>query len=240
MASAFASRRVARPGSLEVERPGRRVMPKAVNVAPSLRSSENRSVSVGLDGRKAALREEFLRDVAVVRGEALGAARGGKLLQRINEHGPRALPGDSRMHVEKIDRLVVGKRAEPDRRAVHGGDERELTFKPPRELLLVVGTRGPSLLLARGVVVGGQLLDAGAENLGKQRRVLDEERPQSELGMGDGHHRATSQVVPSFESFSTTPIAASSSRMRSASAKSLALRAESRAAMRRSISSTGN
>jgi hypothetical protein len=45
--SDFASSSVARPGSFEVERPGRRVMPKAVNVAPSLRSCENRSVSVG-------------------------------------------------------------------------------------------------------------------------------------------------------------------------------------------------
>ena len=36
------------PGSFEAERPGRRVMPKAVKVASSLRSCANNSVSVGL------------------------------------------------------------------------------------------------------------------------------------------------------------------------------------------------
>ena len=38
MASALASSSDARPGSFEVERPGRRVMPNAVKVVPSLRS----------------------------------------------------------------------------------------------------------------------------------------------------------------------------------------------------------
>src|SRR5438094_1907921 len=41
-------------------------------------------------------------------------------------------------------------------------------------------------------------------------------------------HRFNSQVVPSFESFSTTPMAASSSRMRSDSLKFFALRAAMR------------
>src|SRR6185436_19073267 len=100
--------------------------------------------------------------------------------------------------------------------------------------------RNPGFLLAFVVVVGGQLLDAGAEDLGEQRRILEEERAEGELGVGGGAHRAISHVVPSFESFSTTPTAASSSRMRSASVKFLALRAERRAAMRRSISSTGS
>ncbi len=52
------------------------------------------------------------------------------------------------------------------------------------------------------------------------------------FGMSAGGHRAISQVVPSLVSFSTTPIAASSSRMRSDSSKSLRLRAALRASIR--------
>jgi hypothetical protein len=48
IASALASSSAASPGSFEVERPGRRTMPKAVNVAFSMRVSENSCVSVGL------------------------------------------------------------------------------------------------------------------------------------------------------------------------------------------------
>ena len=47
------------------------------------------------------------------------------------------------------------------------------------------------------------------------------------MGAQRAHHRATSQVVPSLESFSSMPMAASSSRMRSDSAKFFALRAAS-------------
>src|ERR1700726_5009698 len=48
-------------------------------------------------------------------------------------------------------------------------------------------------------------------------------------------HRAISQVVPSLESLITTPIAASSSRMRSDSLKSLRARAAARSEIRSSI-----
>src|SRR6266705_3277359 len=47
-------------------------------------------------------------------------------------------------------------------------------------------------------------------------------------------HRAISQVVPSLESLMTTPIAASSSRMRSDSLKSLRARAAARSEISRS------
>src|SRR5262249_41095570 len=47
-------------------------------------------------------------------------------------------------------------------------------------------------------------------------------------------HRAISQVVPSLESLSTTPMAASSSRMRSDSLKFFAFRAALRAAIKAS------
>ena len=40
-----------------------------------------------------------------------------------------------------------------------------------------------------GVVVRGQFLDAGAENLGEQRHVLRQQRPHRDVGMGGGAHR---------------------------------------------------
>ena len=63
------------------------------------------------------------------------------------------------------------------------------------ERLLVVGGRGPGLLLRLAVVVAGQLLDAGAEDLGEQRRVRRQERTQARsFGMARGaHQRAISQ-----------------------------------------------
>src|SRR5262245_38835349 len=51
-------------------------------------------------------------------------------------------------------------------------------------------------------------------------------------GMEGGAHRAISQVVPSLESLSTMPMAASSSRMRSDSLKFFAARAAARASIR--------
>src|ERR1043166_3326450 len=56
--------------------------------------------------------------------------------------------------------------------------------------------------------------------------------PERGVGM---LHRLTSHVVPSLESFSTIPWAASSSRMRSDSLKSFALRAALRSAIRPSM-----
>jgi hypothetical protein len=48
IASALASSSAASPGSFDAERPGRRVMPKAVKVVSSLCDVENSAVSVGL------------------------------------------------------------------------------------------------------------------------------------------------------------------------------------------------
>src|SRR5205085_1284847 len=53
-------------------------------------------------------------------------------------------------------------------------------------------------------------------------------------------HRATSQVVPSLESFNTTPIAASSSRIRSASLKFFLARASVRLASKASTATESN
>src|SRR4029077_6333155 len=86
-----------------------------------------------------------------------------------------------------------------------------------------------------GVVVGGQFLDTVAKDFPQQRRIRREKWAYTKLGMCNGHHRAIPQVVPSLESFSTTPIAASSSRMRSDSLKFLAARAAALASMRLAI-----
>src|SRR3954452_10646163 len=76
-----------------------------------------------------------------------------------------------------------------------------------------------------------------------QQNGADDHRPFDEdvippmfwerrVGLG---HRAISQVVPSLESLMTTPIAASSSRMRSDSLKSFRARAAVRSAINESI-----
>src|SRR5271166_2561039 len=72
---------------------------------------------------------------------------------------------------------------------------------------------------------------------------MPRERRVGPLNLGPGRgfrsvllaHRATSQVVPSLESLSTIPIAPSSSRIRSASLKFLAVRAALRAVISDSI-----
>ena len=75
---------------------------------------------------------------------------------------------------------------------------------------------------------------SGGRNGGKGTAVRARRRkPDKWPGVGNddrlpviaNHHLAGSQVVPSLESLSTTPKAASSSRIRSASAKFFALRA---------------
>src|SRR6185437_7551882 len=96
----------------------------------------------------------------------------------------------------------------------------------------IVSCRRPGLLLRRGVIVGREVLNAVAKNFAQYQRIRRQERPQAELGVRNGHHRATFQLVlPSFVSSSSTPIDLSSSRMRSASLKFLAARAALRAAI---------
>src|SRR5262249_2788190 len=100
-----------------------------------------------------------------------------------------------------------------------------------------VGHRDPGLALGIAVVLGGELIDARAEDLGDQPGVGGEKRPQREPGVGgSGHGFIFHTVVPSFLSSSSTPIAFSSSRLRSASLKFLALRAAFRASTFASIS----
>ena len=74
------------------------------------------------------------------------------------------------MHIEHVDAGIVGERGETDSGAAEGRDQRQFAGKFCGELLLVVGGRGPGLLLRGAVIVGGQFLDAGAKNLGQKRR----------------------------------------------------------------------
>src|SRR5206468_594829 len=95
----------------------------------------------------------------------------------------------------------------------------------------VVGSRSPSFLLRLVIVIGGQFLDRGAENLGEQWHIGRQHGPHRQLRQRARVHRAISQVVPSLLSFTTTPILASSSRIRSDSRKSFTWRAALRAAI---------
>ena len=92
------------------------------------------------------------------------------------------------MHVEHVDARVVGERGEADRGAGEGCDESEVAGKFLAEFLLVVGGRRPRPLLRRAVIVGGQLLDAGAENLRQVRHVRRQQRPHRELFLRAGCH----------------------------------------------------
>src|SRR6185312_2319494 len=170
----------------------------------------------------AALLEEAARGVARIDRQLRGAAGARELLQRVGKHAARALPGGVRMDVEHADLVLTLERGEADRLAVERRDERQLAAELGREIRHIVGRSGPRFLLRLAVVVAGQRRDGFAEDLRERRGVVCEEWPQRELR---GAHRAISQVVPSLESLSTTPIAASSSRMRSDSLKSFALRA---------------
>ena len=64
--------------------------------------------------------------------------------------------------------------------------------EPRAEFFLVVGGRRPRFLLRLAVIVGGQLLDAGAEYLRQQRHVGRQHRPHGELFPGraliEAHH----------------------------------------------------
>src|SRR6185437_15445988 len=133
------------------------------------------------------------------------------------------------MHIEHIYLVLAFERGEADRRSLQRRDKRQLPRKLAPEATEVIRNGRPSLLLGFCIVVAGQLLDAVAKDFTQQQRIRRQERTQCELRMRSGHHRATSHVVPSLESLSTTPIAASSSRMRSDSLKFFAFRAASRA-----------
>ena len=119
----------------------------------------------------AALLEEAARAVAGVDGELGGAAAAGELFQRVDQHGADALPGRGRMHVEHVD-LVACRRARQSRPASRPcvATSVSCAAEPLAEGGLVIGGGGPGLLLRLGVIVAGQLLDAGAEDFREQRQ----------------------------------------------------------------------
>src|SRR5262249_51234330 len=188
--------------------------------------------AVALLCHEAAALEEILRAVADVDGQTDGAARRRELRQGIDEHGAAPLSGDRGMNVEHVDARGAGKRCEANGRAVDGAEQGQRVREPRGEGDFVVRHRRPGLLLGRAVILAGQLFDAGAKDFSQQRRIRRQKRPQRRLSLYARHHRDTFQVVvPSLWSSSSTPIALSSSRTRSASLKFFALRAALRASI---------
>ena len=69
-----------------------------------------------------------------------------------------------------------------------GGDERQLAGKPCAERLDIVRRLRPRLLLRLAVIVAGQFLDAGAENLRQERHVLRQHRTHREFFLRAASH----------------------------------------------------
>src|SRR4029077_16713008 len=130
------------------------------------------------------------------------------------------------------------ERGKPDRRAAMGGDQRQLDGKPRAERLDIVRRLRPRLLLRLAVIVAGQFLDAGPENLRQERHILRQHRAHREFFLRAAGHGTYSHVVTgspvfgSLLSFTITCIFASLLRMRSSSLKSFALRAAFRASIK--------
>src|SRR3569832_2285601 len=180
-------------------------------------------------------------------------ARLERLHLRLGAVGPRRQrtePVEERLLVRRVD--LEGRRR--NRRIVeraHGHLEPAVIFAGHRRA--AIGPKAATGLVGAGeaprraagpfeVRRGDQRGEERPERLLAQAAVAD--RRAAELRDAEAHraalttaglegrgHRAISQVVPSFESLSTTPIAASSSRMRSDSLKSFALRAAVRASI---------
>ncbi len=142
-----------------------------------------------MPGHEAPAPEEVLRVVAHVGGQPSGAARGRELLQRIDQHGADPVAGGRRMHVEHIDAVAAIERCEADRRSVDDAEQGQALRQPRPEGQFVVGDRRPSPLLGLAVIVPGQLLDAGAQNLGDERSIGRQVRPERQLGMRTRGHR---------------------------------------------------
>jgi hypothetical protein len=81
------------------------------------------------------------------------------------------------MDVEHVDLACADERSEADRLALRRRDKGQRTGELLGKRILVIGRSRPGALLARIVVVARELLDAGAENLRQQRRILRQIRP---------------------------------------------------------------
>ena len=80
----------------------------------------------------------------------------------------RANSGSTIEHVDLVGALEARKARD---RAVDHRDQRERAREPGAEGVFVVGGRGPGLALGLVVVLGRQLLDAGAKDLGAAPNV---------------------------------------------------------------------
>src|SRR5690349_15634099 len=130
------------------------------------------------------------------------------------------------MDIKHVDLVLALKRNETDRRAFQCRNQGQLPRKPVSKLFDIVCDGRPGLLLRFGIIVARQFFYAVPENLAQQGRVCRKERPKGKVRVRNRHHRATFHcVLPSLVSSSSTPIALSSSRMRSASLKFFAFRA---------------
>src|SRR5829696_6636571 len=126
---------------------------RALLIAPALLVAEPLLHARVAEPLVAALLEEAAGGVAGVDGEALRAAGASELLDRIVEELRDALPGRGRMDVEHLDVVRLLQRGEADRRAGHGGDERQVLREPRPERPLVIRERRPGGLLRRAVVL---------------------------------------------------------------------------------------
>src|SRR5208282_3133700 len=186
---------------------------------------------VALLGGEALALEQRLGDVARFGGQTLRAARLSELRQRVDQRPAYALAGEFGIDEEQVDFLAALEAGEARDTSVDHGEQRQGACQPGAESLLVIGPRGPGLALVGVVVLGRELLDAGAKNLGAPLGVGRDVGAQ-----GDGGHRFGSQVVvPSLLSLMATPRAASWSRNRSDSAQFRAARAAARSATIASI-----
>src|SRR5664279_1506883 len=85
--------------------------------------------------------------------------------------------------VAAIEELTGEDYTEAQQQAWAGAADDENQFgQRLAELVFVVGSAGPGLLLRLGVVLPGQLLDRRDKDRGEHRRVLGKERPQRRFG----------------------------------------------------------
>src|SRR5579883_2658492 len=201
-----------------------------------------------MDRFKAVHLEERLCGVTRVSLKFRDAAGGGKLFNGIDERASDAHAGGGRMDIELIDEAALVQRNKAGWAAANQSDDGQPLFKILRQDFIVIEDRDPGLALRLVIIVRRQLLDRGKPDLGEKREIGGKIRPQRGFRKGARVHRFTVRfavalitacdralratwavVVPSLLSFSSIPIAASSSRMRSASGQFLAARATLRA-----------
>ena len=142
-----------------------------------------------LSGKALAL-EQRPGGIAGVDSQALCAARLRELRQRLDQRAARALASEFGIDEQHVDLFGAFEAGEAGDRAVDHSEQGQGLGQPSAESLFVIGARGPGLALLFVVVVGGELIDARAKDLGAASRV------GRQIGAKrDGAHRLSSQVV---------------------------------------------